>query len=115
MITKEFSACQSITSHKNYIALQIQKVISNNCSDVHVMMSLFHWCIYVFRMSRISEWFLENLYVLLQWIDNFLGWLSNWEKEVQSKADMTADEMERCLLSKATRDGWRITCKFIWL
>ena len=114
MITKEFSACQSINSHKNYIALQIQKVISKNCSDVHVM-SLFHRCIYVFRMSRISEWFLENLYVLLQWFDNFLGWLSNWEKEVQSKADMTADEMERCLLSKATRDGWRITCKFIWL
>ena len=97
--------CWLITLLQNYIASQISKVICINHSDQHVMMCLFHWCMYVFRISR-----------MLQWIDNFLRWFSNWEKEVHNKADLTADtcKMERCLLNKPIRDGWGILYKFIW-
>ena len=49
--------------------------------------------------------------VLCQWIwTEFLDRLSGWEKEMNDQ-DISEMQKSRYLLRKATRDGWRITCK----
>lgn len=47
---------------------------------------------------------------MLQWLElEFIGWLDEWEAQVKAIPDLTPDDIEHCLLSRATREGWRIT------
>ena len=45
-------------------------------------------------------------------MDGFIEWLNEWEEEVASKT-ISSEDSAKCLLSPATRDGWKITCKYV--
>ena len=40
-------------------------------------------------------------------MDGFIKWLNEWEEEVASKT-ISSEDSAKCLLSPATRDGWKI-------
>lgn len=41
----------------------------------------------------------------------FLPWLDAWEQEVESQDGLSGVQRDKCLLSRATRIGWKMTCK----
>ena len=53
----------------------------------------------------------RRIYVNSQYVISFLQWLEDWEKDVHGQG-LTEGDMAECLLNPATRDGWKITCKY---
>ncbi len=51
--------------------------------------------------------------IMLQWLEkDFLGYLKEWEDSVETRTDVPKAEKPTMLLSRATREGLRITGKY---
>ena len=56
------------------------------------------------------------IFVQIQFLlEDFLkGFLQRWEDQVEKKNGLTKEEKRRQLLSQQTRDGWKLTGKFLF-
>ena len=53
-----------------------------------------------------------DIYLNLQWLkEDFLGYLSEWEKSVKQRTGFTSSQKAMMLLSKETVEGLKITGK----